>query len=135
VQRSDGVRDGMLAFYEAVSSNDAGRFDELVEMGEATLVIGTAPGEFVRERERLLFGFEAEGYRLSPGPSPVGYEEGVLGWVVDEPILHMGENEIQTRVTAILRWSDAKWKLLHAHFSVGVPDEEVVDLQRKWGGG
>jgi hypothetical protein len=133
MNRSDAVRDAIVGFYEAVSKGESERFDDLVEMGDATLIIGTAPGEFVRERERLLFGFEAEGYSLSPGPEPVGFEEGALGWVVDEPTLHMGENEIKARVTAILRWSEATWKLVHAHFSVGVPDEEVVDLQRKWG--
>jgi hypothetical protein len=25
------------------------------------------------------------------------------------------------------------WKLVHAHFSSGVPDEEVVALQQRWG--
>jgi hypothetical protein len=25
------------------------------------------------------------------------------------------------------------WALVHMHVSVGVPDEEVVDLQRRWG--
>jgi ketosteroid isomerase-like protein len=40
---------------------------------------------------------------------------------------------IKTRVTAVLRRDDGTWKLVHAHFSVGVPDEEVVELQKRWG--
>ena len=36
------------------------------------------------ERERMRFGFETEGVTLE-SRSPRGYEEGSLGWVVDEP--------------------------------------------------
>jgi hypothetical protein len=33
----------------------------------------------------------------------------------------------------VLRREDERWKLVHMHVSVGVPDEEVLDLQRSWG--
>ncbi|MDQ4059074.1 MAG: nuclear transport factor 2 family protein, partial [Actinomycetota bacterium] len=36
------------------------------------------------------------------------------------------------RVTAVARREGEVWRLVHAHFSVGVPDEEVVELQKKW---
>jgi len=41
---------------------------------------------------------------------------------------------MQTRVTAVLRREGEAWRIVHAHFSVGVPDEEVVELQRRWAG-
>lgn len=133
LQESEATRDAVVRFYERVSANDADSFDDVVSMGDATLVIGTAPGEFVRERERLLFGFQLEGYALSAGPQPQGYEEGDLGWVVDEPTLHMPDGSaIQTRLTAIVHRIDGAWKLVHAHFSVGVPDDEVAELQQRW---
>lgn len=46
-------------------------FDEIVSGDEAALVIGTAPGEWVTERERLRYGFETEGFTLDAG-NPVG---------------------------------------------------------------
>jgi hypothetical protein len=56
-----------------------------------------------------------------------------VGWVVDEPVLLMpGAARIKTRVTAAPRWEDDRWKVVHAHFSVGVPDDEVVELQTRW---
>jgi hypothetical protein len=83
----------------------------------ATLVIGTAPGEWVTERARLRFGFEAVGVRIEPG-EPVGYEEGALGWVVDQPTFYFPDGSSR--------------RLVHMHVSVGVPDEEVAELQQRW---
>ena len=134
MKTSSAVTDGLLRFYDRVSANDVDSFDDVVIVDEPTLVIGTAPGEFVRERQRLEFGFKTEGYGLEPGPDRRGYEEGSLGWAVDEPTLNMPDGSaIKTRVTAVLRRDDGTWKLVHAHFSVGVPDEEVVELQKRWG--
>jgi hypothetical protein len=31
-----------------------------------------------------------------------------------------------------MRREEEGWKMVHAHFSVGVPDEEVVGLQKRW---
>jgi hypothetical protein len=128
------VRDALLRFYDRISASDVGAFDELVSSDPATLVIGTAPGEWVTERDRLRFGFEAEGLRIEPGPSPIGYEEGGLGWVADEPTYFFpGGSSMRTRLTAVLHREDGLWKVLHLHVSVGVPDEEVVELQERWG--
>jgi SnoaL-like domain len=70
--------------------------------------------------------------RLSAG-EPVGYEEGSLGWVVDEPTFFFPDGSaMQTRLTAVLHREDGTWKLLHMHVSVGVPDDEVVELQKRW---
>ena len=40
---------------------------------------------------------------------------------------------MKTRLTAVLREEEGSWAIVHLHVSVGVPDEEVVDLQRRWG--
>ena len=57
MQASAEVRDAMLRFYDRLSASDVGSFDELVSQEPATLIIGTAPGEWVTERERMRFGF------------------------------------------------------------------------------
>ncbi len=132
MQQSAEVREAMLQFYDRLSASDVGSFDQLVSQEPATLVIGTAPGEWVTERDRLRFGFETEGFRIEAG-DPAGYEEGSLGWVVDQPTLFLPDGSaIQTRLTAVMHQEDGRWKLVHMHVSVGVPDEEVVDLQRRW---
>jgi hypothetical protein len=132
MQQSEAVRQGMLDFYERLSAGDVGAFDDVVSSDPATLVIGTAPAEFVQERDRLRFGFQAEGARIEGG-DPNAYEEGTLGWLTDEPTFHFpGDLSVKARVTAVLHKEDDRWKLLHMHVSVGVPDEEVMELQKRW---
>jgi hypothetical protein len=132
MQQSVEVREAMLRFCDRLSASDVGSFDEVVSQEPATLIIGTAPGEWVTERDRLRFGFEAEGVRLE-AKDPVGYEEGSLGWVVDEPTFVFPDGSaMDTRMTAVMHQEDGRWKLVHMHLSVGVPDEEVVELQKRW---
>jgi hypothetical protein len=132
MRQSANVRETILRFYDRLSAGDVGSFDELVSQEPATLVIGTAPGERVNDRAGLRFGFEAEGVRIEAG-DPLGYEEGSLGWVVDEPTFFFPDGSgMQTRLTAVMHWEDDRWKIVHMHVSVGVPDEEVVELQERW---
>jgi hypothetical protein len=133
MEKSDAVRDSLLEFYDRLSAKDLASFDRLVSSSDAALVIGTSPGEWVTDRAGLRYGFEAEGMRIEPG-APVGFEEGTIGWVADEPTFFFPDGSgMRTRLTAVLRREDERWKLVHMHVSVGVPDEEVLDLQRSWG--
>jgi hypothetical protein len=134
MEESFSVRDAVLDFYNGVSTKAIERFDDIVSSDPATLVIGTAPGEWHSERSKLRFGFEAEGITLEAGAWPTGYQEGSMGWFVDEPFFGFpGGGGMRTRVTAIVRQEAGRWKIVHMHFSVGVPDEEVQELQSRWG--
>jgi SnoaL-like protein len=133
MQRSDEIKDTMLLFYDRISANDASSFESLVSSHPATLVIGTSQDEWVTERERLRFGFELEALRIDAGSAPVGYSGGDLGWFVDRPTYHFGDLAIATRLTSVLTREDDSWKIAHMHVSVGVPDEEVGELQQRWG--
>jgi hypothetical protein len=96
-------------------------------------VIGTAPGEWVTERDRPRFGFEVEGLSLVAGPSPRGFELGEVGWFTDEPTYTFPDDtQMSTRLTSVLQLEDGDWRIVHMHVSVGVPDEEVVALQERW---
>lgn len=132
MEQSSDVRDAFVRFCERLSAKDVATFDELVSGDPATLVIGTAPGEWVRDRGALRFGFETEGIHLEPD-HPEGFEEGSMGWVVDEPTFTFPDSgTVKVRLTGVLHREGDRWKLVHAHFSVGVPDEEVATLQRAW---
>lgn len=134
MEASSAVRDAVLAFYEGITASAVERFDDIVSSDAATLVIGTAPGEWVTERERLRFGFEAEGLTIRAGPHPAGYQEGTMGWFVDEPWYGFPDGGgMRTRLTAIVRHEAGRWKIVHLHVSVAVPDDEVQQLQGRWG--
>jgi hypothetical protein len=82
MERDAGVVGTLLDSYNRVTASDVASFDRLVSADPATLVLGTAPGESVTERDRLHYGFEAGGYGIEAGPTPVGYASGHLGWFV-----------------------------------------------------
>ncbi len=131
MEESRAVTDGWRRFCDGVSQGRVEEFDDIVS-SEAKVIIGTAPGETVTDRDAMRFGFETEGVSLESRAAR-GYEEGSLGWVVDEPKFGFPDgSEFDCRVTAIMRKEGDVWRLVHAHFSVGVPDEEVVELQKRW---
>ena len=134
MQQSAGVRDGILRFYERFSGGDAARFAEVIAQGEGVSVIGTGPGEghddrddWITTYEQMMHG-EMGGTRLEGG-DPRADEEGSLGWGVDEPqFVFPDGSRLPTRLTAVLREEDGDWKVVHLHFSVGVPDEQAIQL-------
>ena len=131
MQESSAVKESRLRFCDGVSEGKVEEFDDIVSR-EAKLVIGTAPGEMVTTREQMRFGFETEGVTLE-SRAVQAYEEETLGWVVDEPKFGFPDGSgMDCRVTAVVRKEGEAWRLVHAHFSVGVPDDEVAALHRKW---
>jgi ketosteroid isomerase-like protein len=133
MRQSTSAIEAMLHFYDRLSAGDVASFDRVVA-ADAPLVIGTAPGEWVTERDRMRFGFEAEGVRLDTGGSALAYEEGSMGWVADEPVFSFPDGSgMKTRLTAVFRREGDDWALVHMHVSVGVPDEVVLELQQRWG--
>jgi hypothetical protein len=133
MKESIEVRNAMLRFYDRLTAGDVPAFDSIVSDHPATVVMGTAPGERVVERHRLRFGFEAEGVGMTPGPI-IAFADGDLGWILDEPVMSFPDgSRIATRLTAIFFRDDAAWRMVHMHISVGVPDDEVLGLQARWG--
>jgi hypothetical protein len=134
MEESPEIAATLRRFYDRLTAGDLSAFDHLVSASPRTSIMGTAPGEWVTERDRLRFGFETEGVGLTAGPNPKAYGEGTLGYAIDEPLFSFPDGSaIRIRLTTIWRREDGTWKLVHGHFSVGVPDEEVADLQKRWG--
>jgi hypothetical protein len=132
VQTSPGILEALLRFYERRTEGDPARFDEVVS-DEMQVFIGTAPGEWFEGKEAIRPGFGVEGLTLAPGPNPRGWEAGSLGLAADEPLMTLPDGTvIRTRLTAVFRHENGSWKLATAHFSAGVPDDEVQELQRRW---
>jgi hypothetical protein len=131
MQESTAVRDGLQAFYDRFSAHDPEAFADGLAAGPAVSVIGSGPGEGHDNREAWVAAYAAfvttAGLRLEGGANPRGWEEGSVGFAVDEPRFVLPDGSfLATRLTGVLHVEDGSWKVVHLHFSVGVPDEEVI---------
>jgi hypothetical protein len=81
MQESAAVAEAWRRFCAGVTEGRIEEFDDIVSQ-QAHLIIGTAPGENVSDREAMKFGFTTEGVRLQ-SRSVQAFEEGTIGWVAD----------------------------------------------------
>lgn len=128
MKTSAAVIDGLAAFYAGYDSHHPERFASTLATGEGISVIGTAPGEGREGREAWVDGYARSipelGMRLEAGPEPRGYAEGDVGFAVDHPRFVLPDGSfVAARLTAVLRSERDGWKVVHVHYSVGVPDE------------
>jgi ketosteroid isomerase-like protein len=96
------------------------------------ILVGTAPDEFVQGREEIISVVSeatARGFHLVPG-SPLGYESGDTGWVVDHSHFSVNGLEVADRMTAVFTRTQNGWRLVHLHHSVGIPDDKLGVLDR-----
>ena len=127
MQQSEGVKEAMLRLYDLSSAYDVGSFDRLVSQKHESMVLGAASDEWFDDREQWRSAFEMEGLRLEAGVALRSYQEGSVGRVTDQSTFVFPDGAtIPTRLAAVMREEDGEWKLVQAHFSVGVPDEEVA---------
>ncbi len=58
-----------------------------------------------------------------------GWEVGDIGWAVDQPTMVLPDGtRIPVRITWVVRREDGAWRCVHAHTSVGIPDEALMSL-------
>ena len=129
---STEVRDTMLEFYRRMLAGKSEAANDLISRDPAMIFIGSA-GEWVDDQKTLRSGTQVETEGLEPGPNPVGYANGDVGWYADQPSWVFADgSRAEMRMSAVLQREDAGWRIVHAHLSVAVPDNECVMLQRRW---
>jgi ketosteroid isomerase-like protein len=131
MQQSSGVKEAILRCYEVFSTGDLEDSVGLLTQEEGAVVIGTDPQEWANSRAEFVAFLEAqmtegETVRLEAGEEPRCFEEGTVGWVADRPTFVLGDGStVPSRMTAVMHQEDGEWKLVHAHWSVGVPNREA----------
>ncbi len=100
---------------------------------ENVLLIGTDPTEWIEGREKVITFMNDLAERGAPGgatrlpPKRVrAFREGNIGWSRSDMSWQLEDgNHIPGRLTAVYRKEGDAWKILQAHVSIGIPDEEV----------
>jgi adenylate cyclase len=123
MKRSRELRDFVLGLYHDWSAK--GFPLDLISRSPDVTGIGTAPNEFL-VGERFRAAMEAqealrgpERINMTPGPV-LAFEEGSVGWVIDELLIDLEPGPVVFRMTFIFHKEGDDWKIVHTHGSVGV---------------
>lgn len=132
MKHSYDLADLMLQLYKAISRGDFFFIDELISQNPGTLWIGSDPEEWWDDRNRLMRAWQNQVEELG-GPMNIrseglhAYENGDIGWVADQAVAQLQDGtEISFRFTAVFEREDERWKIVQAHNSVGIPNEDLV---------
>jgi SnoaL-like domain len=127
MEQSQAVRDAALEFYRSISSTDSETAisEQTTSDDDAALLIGTDEDEWVEGRQGCIAAFTEQaqaGVVVEPGDIQA-YAEGTVGWIADRPTVVLPDGRrIRTRVTAVYRLEDGRWRQLASHMSVGGTD-------------
>jgi hypothetical protein len=129
---STEIRDTVLEFYRRMLAGEADAANDLISTDPAMIFIGSA-GEWVDDQTVLRSGKLEPGEGVEAGPDPQAFASGDVGWFADRPTWHFADGTTaDMRMSAVLQREAAGWRIVHAHLSVAVPDNECVVLQRRW---
>lgn len=129
MQPSDELKNLVLQIYNKEASG--GLFDfarRVYSQHDDVLLIGSEPDDRYEGYDAIIRFYEAAGaagldIRVD---DLIAVAEGAFGWVVDRVIARLPNGtEIPVRHTYIFHREDSGWKIMHAHISVGIPDETL----------
>jgi ketosteroid isomerase-like protein len=131
MQQSAEIRAAYVRMCEAVARGDAGTIERITSRAEGALMIGTDPNEWWPGYERIVQVWKDQieamgGSMPMVVGDPQAYQEGTMGWVADQPRFRLPSGEAPFRMTCVFRQEDGEWKVVHAHASIGVPNEEAI---------
>lgn len=108
-------------------------FDSLLSRQDGVLVIGTDPTEWWQDHDEIIRAYQGTGNADNSGEKPHAkikelnaFSEGSVGWVTGCKVYTLADGkDIPIRLTYILHHEDFGWKLVHIHYSIGIPNELI----------
>jgi hypothetical protein len=113
MQQSSELRDLMIRYWEAFAGGDVANASAHLSADSGILGIGTDPGEWY------------EGAEVR-GTSKRTRRDRSAGLPTDPPWRFPVQCRFSARFTAVAHREDGVWRLVQAHTSVGVPNDQVV---------
>jgi hypothetical protein len=132
MERSDEVANDLAKLLGTFGTPAMGSaFSAAISSEPGVLVIGSDPDEWWDEPEKLTRVVAAQADELQGVVSKVvhseGWTEGQMGWGAARVELAVPDGPATTmRLTATYARRDGGWKIVQAHASVGVPNEETT---------
>ena len=131
MERSDELREVVLATFEVYSGEggDPSVIDRHTSAQEGVVLIGSDPNEWwegEQAAEVLKQEMQEDIVRVSSPGEVEAFVEGTVGWASSRPVWTLEDGtEISTRWSAVFHQEDGEWKMVQAHVSIGVPNEEL----------
>jgi SnoaL-like protein len=122
-------------YYAASAQGDTQFLDRLIARHPGTLVIGSDPAEWWRGGDQIVqtwtSAWQQRGGLPVEASQPEAFRVGDVGWVADRAVWRLPDQRIiPFRLTAVFYRADQEWRLVQAHFSVGVPNETIAETVR-----
>lgn len=131
MEQSPDLENLLLRLCEAVSQGDLAFLDQLFSKQGGILMIGTDPNEWWTDLAIIMQSMGAQtqaGIRVVLS-DPQAYREGSVGWVAGRVKFVLPDGtEVPFRVTAVFHQEGGAWKLVQAHNSIGIPNEEALGV-------
>jgi ketosteroid isomerase-like protein len=130
MQRSQELIDWLTEFYRAGNGSELDTINRMLSTSDGMLVLGTDPREWWEGSDKIRSMFAIQMQEMGSLPltagNPVAYVEGSMGWIADQPTLTFPDASMQVRLSVVVHREDGEWKLVHAHLSLGVANEEAL---------
>ena len=125
MERSNELRDRVLAGFEAFSSGHASLVDRDTSRHEGVRLIGTDPDEWFEGEQaaEVLKQEVRDTTEIEVSPRNLeAFVEGSVGWVSGRVVWTLGDGrEVPTRWTAVFHRESDDWKMVQAHTSGACP--------------
>jgi hypothetical protein len=132
MKRSADLAAATQKFYDAFSTGDAETVTGLMSTADGLLFIGTDPSEWLTDHASvtaLLAAQVGAGLKVRGGDIQA-FEEGAAGWVADRGAFILPDgSEVPFRLTAVFHKQDGAWRIVQAHASFPVSNEDAVGVE------
>jgi hypothetical protein len=66
------------------------------------------------------------GFDIRASEDLVCYADGNVGWMADRPMMKVGDQDVQMRMTTVVCRVEGVWKVVHGHLSVASNVNETL---------
>lgn len=131
MQPAPELCDLIQQYYDASARGDTAFLARFVAHNTGSLVIGTDHDEWWQDGDAIIAVWSAAWRERGGLPvhasQPQAFRSGAIGWLADRATWRLPDGRsIPFRLTAVLHHDGETWRMVQAHFSIGVPNERLT---------
>jgi hypothetical protein len=133
MQASQEIHDLVVRSWQEMAAKNLPAILDMCSREPGVLFIGTAPKEWMESLaalEPIMRASLEGGSGTMPEDAQIQTgQEGTVGWAASRQTVRLPNGSaLVIRATYVLHQEGGVWRVVHAHNSVGVPDELVMNI-------